>query len=240
MVRPVAVGVLVLVPLALAAADDDPIKAELDRARAAHAGKVAAAKSALAAAFDAKLKEVAGKGDLDGAKAVKAQAEQFEKDGKLPAATQLARDKRDYEAAVKAADDQLRKALEKAKTEYTKKLKLAEAEAVAAELSAPAGKPPAKAAGAKKDDGRTRFVCTNGVLLAQTPGTKKWKEFAADGKTIAEFEEASRNPEYVELIDRSRDGLLFRLYATHTYIHSPQLRMPPGWWHEHHIGKWSK
>lgn len=239
MICPVAVGVLVLVPLALAAADDDPVKAELDKARAAHAEKVGAARAVLAAAFAAKLKEVAGKGDLDGAKAVKAQAEQFEKDGKLPTAAPLARDKSDYEAAVKAADDQLRKALEKAKTEYTKVLKLAEADAVAAELSAPAGKPPAKAAPVKKDDGRTKFVADTGAIMLQTPGTKKWRETLPDGRFFDQ-EEVSRNAEYVELIANSRDGIRIRIYATHTYLHNPKLRMPAGWWHEHYAGKWSK
>lgn len=239
MLRPVLVGLLVLAPAL--AADDDPIKADLDKVRTVHAEKVAAARTTFLAAFDAKLKEVAGKDDLDGAKAVKREKEAFEKDGKLPAAAPLTRDKKDYQDAVKAADDLLRKALEKAKTGYTKALKLEEAEAIAKELAVPQSKPLAKAGGAAKkvDDGRTKFVCSNGVVLSQSAGTKKWKEVLADGSAL-EFEEVSRNTEYVELIDNSRDGIRFRIYATHTYVHNPQLRMPAGWWHEHHTGKWSK
>jgi hypothetical protein len=126
-------AVIFLIP-AVGFAADDPIKTELDDAQAKHAESLTAASTKLVAAMDAKLKDVAGKGDLDGATLVKTQKEQFEKDGTLPKAPQLIRARTSYESEVRAAREMLRKALEKAKDAYTKALKLDEAQALAAEL----------------------------------------------------------------------------------------------------------
>jgi len=115
---------------AMALAAEDPIKAELDKARAAHSEELGAAKTKLVAAMEAKLREVAAKGDLDNAKMIKSQKELFEKDGTLPMASMIARAKGDYESDLRAARVSLRKALEKAKGDYTKAIKLDEAGAL--------------------------------------------------------------------------------------------------------------
>jgi len=136
--------VLLVVLPALALAADDPIKAELDKARAKHAEVLDAARTKLVASLDAKLLEVAGKGDLEGAKDLKSQKVLFEKDGSLPKSAPMARVKADYESEVRTADEGLRKALETAKVEYTQAIKLDEASAVAEELKRNADVIPAK------------------------------------------------------------------------------------------------
>jgi hypothetical protein len=128
-------ALLFFVP-AMALAADDPIKAELDKARAQYTAGLDAAKAKLVGAMDAKLKEVAGNGDLDKAKEVKSQKELFEKDGTIPKTSLLADARRGYESEARVAREALYKAIEKAKSEYTKALKLNEAEALAAELKA--------------------------------------------------------------------------------------------------------
>lgn len=147
--------VLFLFVPAMAHADEDLIKAELDKARARYTESLEAAKGKLVVALDAKLKEVAGKGDLDAAKDLKSQKESFEKEGALPGSPFTARARADYDAGVRAAHDLLRKALEKAKTDYTKAIKLEQAEAVAAELkdfasAAPVPRGPAPASKTKR------------------------------------------------------------------------------------------
>ncbi|QJW96996.1 hypothetical protein [Frigoriglobus tundricola] len=134
MIRSMMVLVFFVPVITLAA--DDPIMAELDKARTKHTVSCDAAKTKLVTAMDAKLKEVAGKGDLDGATQIKAQKDQFEKDSTLPKAPQLTRAVMDYESEVRGAREALRKAIEKAKDGYTKALKLDEAQALATELKA--------------------------------------------------------------------------------------------------------
>jgi hypothetical protein len=129
-----AIVILLFFVPVMALAADDPIKAELDKARAKHTEDLDAAKTNLVAALDVKLREVAGKGDLDNAKEIKEQKELFEMEGTLPKSPMLARANRDYESGVRAAKRAMRKALEKAKGDYTKAVKLDQAEAMAAEL----------------------------------------------------------------------------------------------------------
>jgi hypothetical protein len=116
------------------AADGDPIKAEIDKARAVYTEKIEAAKTKLLAAIDAALKEAASKGDLRGVKDFKTQRDLFEKEGKLPGAAALNRAKSAYQAEIRDAETALRKALQRAQTDYTKALKIEEAEAVEKEL----------------------------------------------------------------------------------------------------------
>ena len=131
----------------LASAADDPVKADLDAARAKHAEVVEAAKVKLSASIESKLKEVAGKGDLEKAKEVKLQLESFEKEGVLPKSPIVSRAKADYETDVRVAKETLRKALEVAKGAYTKALKLEQAEAIAAEIKLGAETPPKQGPG---------------------------------------------------------------------------------------------
>jgi hypothetical protein len=129
------IGLLMWVAFSpITAADTDPIKVELDKARVVYTKRAEAAKEKLLLAIDNKLKEVAGKGDLDGVKDIKTQKDLFHKDGKLPSGAYLGRAKSDYDDDMRGARETLRKALEKAKIEYTKALKIEEADAIAAEL----------------------------------------------------------------------------------------------------------
>jgi uncharacterized protein (TIGR03067 family) len=115
---------------------EDPIKAELDKARARYDAALDAAKTKLVAAMEAKRREFADWGALDWAAQIKAQKELFEKDGSLPKAPQLTRARTDYRSHVRAARDGLRTAIAAARDGYAKALKLEEAQALAAELKA--------------------------------------------------------------------------------------------------------
>jgi hypothetical protein len=161
--------VLVFFVPAMALAADDPIKAELDKARAQYTPGLDAAKAKLVGAMDAKLKEVAGNGDLDKAKEVKSQKELFEKDGTIPKTPLLNDARRGYESEVRAAREALHKAIEKAKSEYTKALKLNEAEALAAELKALA-------------DGKGGADTTSEELNAKFATASVWKGTAKEKK----------------------------------------------------------
>jgi hypothetical protein len=148
--------VLVFFVPAIAFADGDPIKAELDKARAKYAEGTNTAKAKFVAAMEAKLKEVAGKGDLDAATQVKSQKELFEKDGTLPKSPHLTRARSDYASEVRVGKEGLRRALEKAKDGYTKALELDKAQALAAELKALAAD--AKSVVAAPDDLNAKFA----------------------------------------------------------------------------------
>jgi hypothetical protein len=166
MVRLISILLLaVFVPVVLA---DDPVKSELDSARAKYAASLDAAKTKFVAALDAKLTEVATKGDLEKTKAIKMQKEMFEKDGTLPKSPVLTQSRSDYEADVRSAKEGLIKALEGAKVAYTKAIKVKEADEIAAEL-----KQFAAAAPAKKSGGRTEEKGPLARALADYDEAKK-------------------------------------------------------------------
>lgn len=147
---------LALFAPAVAFADGDPIKAELDKARAKYTEGANTAKAKFVAAMEAKLKEVAGKGDLDAATQVKSQKELFEKDGVLPKSPHLTRARSDYVSEIRVEKEGLRAAIEKAKDGYTKALNLEEAQALAAEVKALVAD--AKVVVGTPDDVSTKFV----------------------------------------------------------------------------------
>lgn len=178
---------------AMALADDDAIKTQLEKARAKHAESVGAAKTKLVAAMDAKLREVADKGDLESVKIIKSQKELFDKDRTLPKSVMLADAKTDYATDIRAAKEELRKAIEKAKEEYTKALKLAEAEALAAELKEMAR--PASAANAGEDPGE---AFQNGARWVGTLSQTRLE----NGKKVTKSAD-------FELLVKSRDGKAF-------------------------------
>lgn len=165
--------VLVFFVPALAFGEGDPIRAELDKARAKYAAGANTAKSRFVAAIEAKLKEVAGKGDLDAATQVKSQKDLFEKDGTLPKSPHLTRARSDYASEVRVGKEALRTAIEKAKDGYTKALKLDEAQALAAELKALAAD--AKVVAGPPDDANAKFA--EGTVWK---GTVKEKRGGAD------------------------------------------------------------
>lgn len=151
-----AMTVLVFFVPAIAFGDGDPIKAELDKARAKYAEGANTAKAKFVAAIESKLKEVAGKGDLDSATQVKSQKDLFEKDGTLPKSPHLARARSDYASELRVGKEVLRTALEKAKDGYTKALKLDEAQALAAELKTLSTD--AKVVAGTPDDANAKFA----------------------------------------------------------------------------------
>ena len=127
----------------------DAIKAEADQARVTYDKQIEAAKEKLLTAAEAKLKEYADKGDFESAKEIKGQKEAFETDGKLPSSSKLSSAKSKYEAQMRSAKAAFLRALEKAKSEYTKAQMFSEAEAINSELQklSAGSKPPEKKPG---------------------------------------------------------------------------------------------
>jgi hypothetical protein len=115
---------------------EDAIKSELDKSRAIYSEQIETAKQTFLSAAEAKLKEHAEKGDFDNAKEIKDQKDGFAKDGKLPSSGKLLSARRKYEAEVDGAKAAFQKALEAAKSEYTKRQMISDAEAIDVELKA--------------------------------------------------------------------------------------------------------
>ena len=90
--------------------------------------------------FDAQIKRAADKSDLPGLKRLETERADFQRGGKLPVDAFLAKARQTYEGDVRASGLELRKALEKAKVDYTKDRKIVEAEGIDAELVASAPK----------------------------------------------------------------------------------------------------
>jgi hypothetical protein len=135
--------------------DADPVRADLDRAKAAHQEAVAKARDALVAGFDAAIKEVARTGDLDAVKALQTDKQSFEATGRVPPTGRMKAAGAEYQQAVKKSKAALEKAYETAVRAYTQKLDISQADAVKAEMQAfqkgpirggPATPPPAAAA----------------------------------------------------------------------------------------------
>ncbi len=130
----------VLTPRAAEARQSDAIKATLDKARSAHGARIEAARTKLEKAIEAKIEEVAAKADLASLKKLEAVKNAFVQDRTLPTEALVAKARKDYDTEIFAANLALRKARETAKLDYTKARKIAEAEAVDAELRASAPK----------------------------------------------------------------------------------------------------
>jgi hypothetical protein len=86
---------------------DDPIKAQLDAAKSTHSQSIAAANTALVAAFDAEVKTLQSSGNADGAAAVTSQKAEFTSSDVLPQTPYMKDAVTQYQQASKAADDGL-------------------------------------------------------------------------------------------------------------------------------------
>jgi hypothetical protein len=133
--------------------DPDPVRADLDRAKAAHQEAVAKARAAFVAAFDTAIKDVARSGDLDAVKALQADKQSFESSGRVPSTGRMKAAGAEYQQAVRQAKSGLEKAYDAAVRAYTQKIDISQADAVKAEMQAfqkgrpiPAAPPPTAAA----------------------------------------------------------------------------------------------
>lgn len=137
---------LLLLPVLLAfaasanAQEADPIRQNLEKARQAKESKIDAAREKLIAAIDAKIAEIAKKGNLPDLKRVKAVKEAFLAEGKPPTDALVALASRDFVDTIKSAETDFRKALETAKTDYTKAQNIEAAEIIDEELKQTAPK----------------------------------------------------------------------------------------------------
>lgn len=120
----------------LRADEPDPIRKEVDKARAARADAEAKAAAAMNAAFDEAIKTVAGLGDLDGVKTLQTEKKAFQESGKVPTSTKVRIAAAEYQKAIRTAQAALEKAYDQAIKESTKALKIEQAEALRAELKA--------------------------------------------------------------------------------------------------------
>lgn len=113
----------------------DDIATGLESARAAYADAIEKSQAKLLESFDAEIKKAAASGSLEAVKAIQQEKVAMEADpGYEPKATRLRPTMTRYRGEGKAARDKLKSSLVAAKAAYTKLLKVAEAEAVDAEL----------------------------------------------------------------------------------------------------------
>jgi hypothetical protein len=139
-------------PGTLKADDADPIRAELTKAKKAHAEDEARARAALLGAIDDAVKVVAGTGDLEGVKAMQAEKKAFQDSGKLPSSARLRTAAAEYQKATRTADAVLEKVYDKAMKDATKALKIDLAEAIQAELKEITAKGPNPKTAASKGE----------------------------------------------------------------------------------------
>jgi hypothetical protein len=125
-----------IVSVPLHADEPDPIRKEVDKARAARAEAEAKAAAGLNAALDEAIKTVAGLGDLDGVKTLQAEKKAFQESGKLPESLKIRIAASEYQKAIKAAQATLEKTYEQAIKDATKALKIEQAEAFRTEMKA--------------------------------------------------------------------------------------------------------
>jgi hypothetical protein len=121
-------------PGTLKADDADPIRAELTKAKKAHAEAEAKAKAALLGAIDDAVKAVAASGDLEGVKAIQTEKKALEESGKVPSSLRLRTAAAEFQKATRTADAALEKVYDKAIKDATKAMHFDLAEAVQAEL----------------------------------------------------------------------------------------------------------
>jgi hypothetical protein len=124
----------------IGAQETDPIRAELSRAKKAHADADTKAKTSLRTSIDDAIKAVAGTGDLDAVKALQADMKAFEESGKVPDSPRLRAAATEYSRATKAAQAALEKAFDKAVKDATRSLNIDLAEAIQAEWKEALGK----------------------------------------------------------------------------------------------------
>jgi hypothetical protein len=120
----------------LRADEPNPIRKEVDKARATRVKAEDTAKSALVAEFDEAVKTAAGLGDFEGAKTLYAEMRAFLESGKIPMSVKVHIAGTEYEKTIRAAQAALEKAYEQAIKDATKALKIEEAETFRMELKA--------------------------------------------------------------------------------------------------------
>jgi hypothetical protein len=120
----------------LAIAQDDAVKAQLEKNEATYSSELAKARTDLIAAFDAKIQEVAKSGNLDNVKSLMSEKNDFETAGKLPSSQVMKSAASEHQANVNKAHDAITTAYEIAIAAYTKAMKIDKAKAVSAKYDA--------------------------------------------------------------------------------------------------------
>jgi hypothetical protein len=180
-------------PGTLKADDADPIRAELTKAKKAHAEADAKAKATLLAAIDEAVKAVAASGDLEGVKTIQAEKKAFEESGKVPSSVRLRAAAAEYQKATRTADTALEKAYDKAIKDATKALKIDLAEAIQGEWKETTGKPSKNTEKSQPETVKAKWVpgtyqirqTPNGVIrtyVVHTNGTVSFVEENRQGQ----------------------------------------------------------
>jgi hypothetical protein len=110
--------------------EKDAIRIELEKAKSAYQEAASKAKNALLTAFDEAIKAVAQTGDLDAVKGLQADRKAFEQSAKMPTSAKLGTAASEYQRAIRQAKSEIDRAYEHAVRDYTKGLKIEQAEAV--------------------------------------------------------------------------------------------------------------
>ncbi len=216
---------------------DDPVAAELTKAKEVYQAAVKLASEKLVAAFADEQKKLEENTRLKVAEQIKlveqiqAERKAFEADTtKLPKSAGMKVAVSDYKTKTTAAKMKCETAFDKAAESYRNMKDLVTAKAVLA------GKAEFfKVAGvAKAAEQRSKWTLINGKWGFKLEADGTWTEGSdSKGGTVYRHKETGRNKEYVELYDAKRD-VGIRLYVDHCDI---KLQRNP--WKLHQKGKWA-
>lgn len=188
MIRPIVACVSVVFACGLAADDKpNPIKARLDEARTALEKDNEKAKADLLAQLDMKLEAAQKAGDLALVKKLRAERDAFAEGDELPKTVSTM----GYKAALKKSFGRMTAAFVQARKEYTQAGKIAEAEAVDAELAeflkSGGVKPPAPGGSRPARPGQPQVRVISAVWGAGNRNadvTERVASLLAEGKTV--------------------------------------------------------
>jgi hypothetical protein len=133
----ITASMFLLVVTGAFADDSDPIRAKLDKAKAAHAAQLDQSRAKLLTALNARENSVRQKGDKKGVDSIQAERDAFESKGELPKAVPTAA----YKRSLKDAGNALGLAYKLAIAEYVKASRDIEATAVEKEWQELQGDP---------------------------------------------------------------------------------------------------
>lgn len=164
--------------------DEDPVKAKLDKAKAAYAADAKKFRDEVGSLFDKREEAARKDGNKKLLDQIKDERKAFEEREELPTSTPKA-----VRQKLGAARSSLEKAFDTAVKEYTKGKKDAEAAAVEKELDEFRKTP-------DPSDTRRRWVHAKGEFASLGGGA--WEEKGADGNTY-KWKETARTKDFVEL-----------------------------------------
>lgn len=118
------------------AAEKDLVSEALEKAKAEYAKSIENAQHDYSNSFDASLQEVAKTGNLEAVKSLRSEKKTFEAEGKLATSQGMKKATLEFQKTIDSARKSMLKAYDTAVIDYTKQLRIDEADAVNGELAA--------------------------------------------------------------------------------------------------------